>query len=49
MIIEAAADFPMEVPDDYMWITLNQMKTFIRFNNYLNIAARSLIAAIRFI
>jgi oxidase EvaA len=49
MIIEAADDFPMEVPDDYMWITLNQMKTFIRFNNYLNIAARSLIAAIRFI
>jgi oxidase EvaA len=49
MIIEAADDFPMEIPDDYMWITLNQMKTFIRFNNYLNIAARSLIAAIRFI
>jgi len=48
MIVEAKPDFPAEVPDNYYWMTLNQLKTFIKFNNYLNIAARSLISAISF-
>jgi len=48
MIIEANSDFPTEVPDKYCWMTLNQLLTFIKFNNYLNIAARSLIAAVTF-
>jgi oxidase EvaA len=49
MIIEADENFPAEIPENYIWMTLNQMKDFIRFNNYMNIAARSLIAAVRFI
>jgi oxidase EvaA len=48
MIIEAKNDFPVEVPDNYCWMTLYQLSTFIKFNNYLNIAARSLISAISF-
>jgi oxidase EvaA len=48
MIVEASDDFPVEVPENYCWMTLNQLSTFIRFNNYLNIAARSLISAICF-
>jgi dTDP-4-dehydro-6-deoxy-alpha-D-glucopyranose 2,3-dehydratase len=48
MIIEARSDFPTEVPDNYCWMTLNQLSTFIKFNNYLNIAARSLISAVSF-
>lgn len=48
MIVEADAGFAEEVPENYCWMTLNQLMTFIQFNNYLNIAARSLIAAIRF-
>jgi len=48
MIIEAKPDFPVEVPDNYYWMTLYQLSTFIKFNNYLNIAARSLISAISF-
>lgn len=46
MIVEAAPGFPVEVPENYCWMTLNQLMTFIQFNNYLNIAARSLIAAV---
>lgn len=49
MIIEAEENFPMEVPENYIWMTLNQLKVFIKYNNYLNIAARSLIAAVKFI
>lgn len=48
MIIEAKPDFPDEVPDNYCWMTLNQLLTFIKFNNYVNIAARSLVAAVAF-
>jgi oxidase EvaA len=49
MIIEADDDFPMEVPENYTWMTLNQMSFFLKFNNYLNIQARSLISAVRFV
>jgi oxidase EvaA len=48
MIVEADNDFPSDIPENYYWMTLNQLFTFIKFNNYLNIQARSLIAAIRF-
>ena len=48
MIIEVESDFSINVPDKYCWMTLNQLSTFILFNNYLNIAARSLISAIAF-
>lgn len=48
MIIEAEPGFPVAVPDNYCWMTLNQLSTFLKFNNYLNIAARSLIAAVSF-
>ena len=37
-----------ELPENYIWMTLNQLGTFLKFNNYLNIQARSLIAAISF-
>ena len=49
MIIKADDSFPVEVPENYTWMTLNQMKVFIKYNNYLNIAARSLIAAVKFV
>jgi oxidase EvaA len=46
LLVEAGDDFPVEVPDNFMWLTLGQIKEFLRFNNYLNIQARSLIAAL---
>lgn len=48
MILLADASFPEETPENYIWMTLNQLKIFNKFNNYLNIQARSLIAAISF-
>lgn len=48
MIIEVGSDFPINIPEKYCWMTLNQLSTFILFNNYLNIAARSLISAVAF-
>lgn len=49
MIIDAGDDLSLDLPDNYIWMTLNQLKHFIQFNNYLNIQARNLIAAINFL
>lgn len=49
MIIIAGDEIPIELPDRYIWMTLNQLHTFLKFNNFLNIQARSLISAISFI
>ena len=44
MIIEAPDDFPTELPENYFWITFPQLLLFMKFNNYLNIATRNLLA-----
>ncbi len=49
IIVEMGEEFPLEVPSNYMWITLNQLNTFIMFNNYLNIQSRSLLSSISFV
>lgn len=49
MIVIAGDEVSVELPDKYIWMTLNQLYTFLKFNNYLNIQARSLIAAISFV
>jgi len=48
LIVEVDESFPVELPENFIWMTLNQLKVFIKYNNYLNIAARSLISAVKF-
>lgn len=48
IIVEVGDDFPIEVEENYCWLTLNQMLSFVTYNNYLNIASRSLLSAISF-
>lgn len=48
IMIEAGDDFPLEIPERFTWMTLRQIYKFLRFNNYLNIQARSLISAISY-
>lgn len=49
LIIEVDESFPIAVPENFTWMTLNQIQVFLKFNNYLNIEARSLISSARFI
>ncbi len=49
MIIKVNNSFSEQVPENYNWMTLNQLKKFIQFNNFVNIQARSLIASISYI
>lgn len=48
VIVEVGDEFPLEVEENYCWMTLNQMLSFVTYNNYLNIAARSLLSTISF-
>lgn len=48
MLIRVGDEFPIEVPDNYHWMTLSQMYSFLKFNNFLNIQARSLLSALKF-
>ncbi len=48
MIVMAGEEVSEELPENYIWMTLNQLQQFIQFNNYINIQARSLIAAMSF-
>jgi len=46
MIILVDDNFEEKIPDNYCWMTLDQLHSFIIYNNYLNIQSRSLIASI---
>lgn len=48
IIVEVGDEFSIEVDENYCWMTLNQMLSFVTYNNYLNIAARSLLSTISF-
>lgn len=48
MVVFAGDEITFDLPENYIWMTLNQLLTFIKYNNYLNIQARSLIAALSF-
>jgi oxidase EvaA len=48
LLVEADENFPLTLPPRYTWMTLHQIYEFLRFNNYLNIQARSIISAINY-
>ncbi|WP_019819607.1 NDP-hexose 2,3-dehydratase family protein [Saccharomonospora saliphila] len=45
-LILAGDDFPTEVPDDYAWMTVDQLTHFVRYSNHVNVGARSLLTCI---
>lgn len=48
MIVVVDDDFPTDLPPTYQWMTLGQINEFMRYSNYINIQARSLIAALKY-
>ena len=46
IIVEADESLATKTPDNYIWMTLRQIQNFMLFNNFLNVQARSLIAAL---
>ncbi|MFI8460617.1 NDP-hexose 2,3-dehydratase family protein [Kitasatospora sp. NPDC085464] len=45
-IVEVPEDFPLDVPPDFAWISVHQAMTLLRYDGYLNVQARTLIAAL---
>ena len=48
LIVEAGDEFPLEVPDNFIWMTLSQIKEFVKYNNYVNVEGRCLLSLLRF-
>ncbi|MCM4157124.1 NDP-hexose 2,3-dehydratase family protein [Gramella sp. AN32] len=48
MIIFDEENIPLELPENYVWMTYNQIQMFLKHNNYLNIQARSLLSSLSF-
>lgn len=46
LIVEINATSSIEIPKNYCWMTLYQLKELVKYNNYLNIQARSLLSVI---
>ncbi|WP_188986760.1 NDP-hexose 2,3-dehydratase family protein [Saccharopolyspora thermophila] len=46
LVIEADDDFPIDVPDDFIWVTARQIIDLNQHGNYFNVEARSLLAAL---
>ena len=44
ILIEVGDDFPLEVPDNYIWMTMGQIKNFIKYNNFFNVEGRCLLS-----
>ena len=49
LILEFGDEFPVEVHEHYIWMTLGQITEFIKYNNHLNVEARSLISCLSFV
>jgi oxidase EvaA len=48
MIVIAGDEIDIELPENHIWMTINQLQSFIKYNNYINIQARTLLSAIPF-
>jgi oxidase EvaA len=46
MIVLAGPEFPESIPDNYIWLSLGQIKSFIRYNNFVNVQCRCLLGCI---
>ena len=49
IIIEVEDDFPEDVPENYIWMTMSQLKDFIKYNNFVNVQCRCLMASLGFV
>ncbi|MBX7211504.1 MAG: NDP-hexose 2,3-dehydratase family protein [Verrucomicrobiaceae bacterium] len=48
LIVAAGPDFPDDIPSNYIWMTAGQLNEFIKFNNFVNVQARSLLSTLSF-
>lgn len=47
VLMEVGGEFPVDVPGDFLWVTVGQLSALLRHSNYLNIEARTLLSGLR--
>ncbi len=46
LLVDAGNDVPVEVPDEFCWVTAHQLSRLLRHGYYVNVEARSLLACL---
>ncbi|MEQ4303851.1 NDP-hexose 2,3-dehydratase family protein [Plantactinospora sp. B6F1] len=46
IVVDLGEDFDLDVPDDFCWMTVDQLVGFVRYGNYVNVAARCLLTCL---
>ena len=49
IIIEVDENSALDVPENYIWMTMNQLKTFMKYNNFINVEGRCLLSCLSFV
>jgi dTDP-4-dehydro-6-deoxy-alpha-D-glucopyranose 2,3-dehydratase len=49
MVVEVDEGFADEVPDNYLWVTERQLRQLVKFNNYVNVEGRCLLACLGYL
>lgn len=47
LIVEVEDDFPLETPDDYVWMTARQVNDLVQYGNHFNVEVRSLLTCLQ--
>ncbi|MGW2476178.1 NDP-hexose 2,3-dehydratase family protein [Streptomyces sp. NPDC001665] len=47
MLVEVGDEFPLDVAEEFIWVTEEQLSGLLQHGNYVNIEARTLVAALR--
>jgi oxidase EvaA len=47
-IIEIPENDELDIPENYIWMTIKQIKSLIKFNNIINIEARGLLSCLNY-
>ncbi|MFD5066939.1 NDP-hexose 2,3-dehydratase family protein [Streptomyces sp. NPDC087866] len=47
VLMEVGEEFPLDVPEDFTWVTASQLSGLVRHSNYLNVEARTLLTGLR--
>ncbi|RZU51618.1 oxidase EvaA [Krasilnikovia cinnamomea] len=46
LVVLADDDFPVDVPEDFVWMTIDQLTAFVQYGNHVNVSARSILSCL---
>ncbi|WP_127359051.1 NDP-hexose 2,3-dehydratase family protein [Actinacidiphila soli] len=46
LVVDAGEDFGLDVPDDFRWMTVDQLTALLRYGNHVDVAARCLLSCL---